>query len=228
VVEACQKIENLVFPKYYPEYSSEKIITMDWMTGVHLSEFKNSDSQIANKIGQALWDFYMYQIHILRKVHADPHPGNFLINSENQLVALDFGCMKQIPTEFYVPYFELINKEVIDNKDFFKAKLFELEILRADDSKEEIEYFTQMFYDLLSLFTQPFQSETFDFSDEVFFQNIAQLGERFSKDTNLRKMNGNRGSKHFIYMNRTFFGLYNLMFDLKAKIVVNEFKKYQD
>lgn len=228
VVEACQKIENLVFPQYYPEYSSEKIITMDWMMGVHLSEFKNTNQEIANKLGQALWDFYMYQIHILRKVHADPHPGNFLVNSENQLVALDFGCMKQIPTEFYVPYFELINKEVIDNKKLFKAKLFELEILRIDDSAEEIEYFTQMFYDLLSLFTKPFQSETFDFSDEVFFQNIAQLGERFSKDTNLRKMNGNRGSKHFIYMNRTFFGLYNLMFDLKAKIVVNEFKKYQD
>jgi predicted unusual protein kinase regulating ubiquinone biosynthesis (AarF/ABC1/UbiB family) len=228
VVEACQKIKNLVFPKYYPEYSSEKIITMDWMTGVHLSEFKNTNQEIANQLGQALWDFYMYQIHVLKKVHADPHPGNFLVNAENQLVALDFGCMKQIPTEFYVPYFELINKEVIDNKTLFAAKLFELEILRADDSKEEIEYFTQMFYDLLSLFTQPFQSETFDFSDEVFFQNIAQLGERFSKDTNLRKMNGNRGSKHFIYMNRTFFGLYNLMFDLKAKIVVNEFKKYQD
>lgn len=227
VAEACQKIENLVFPKYYPEYSSEKIITMDWMTGVHLSEFKNNNQEIANQLGQALWDFYMYQIHILKKVHADPHPGNFLVNADNQLVALDFGCMKQIPDEFYVPYFELINKEIIDNKNFFKTKLFELEILRADDSKEEIEYFTQMFYDLLSLFTQPFQSETFDFSDEVFFQNMAQLGERFSKDTNLRKMNGNRGSKHFIYMNRTFFGLYNLMFDLKAKIVVNEFKKYQ-
>ena len=230
VVEACKKIENLVFPNYYPEYSSEKIITMDWMTGIHLSEFtnKNANQKIANKIGQALWDFYMYQIHILRKVHADPHPGNFLVSSKNELVALDFGCMKQIPNEFYVPYFELINKEVIDNKKLFAAKLFELEILRADDSNEEIEYFTQMFYDLLSLFTQPFQSETFDFSDEEFFGNIAQLGERFSKDTNLKKMNGNRGSKHFIYMNRTFFGLYNLMFDLKAKIVVNEFKKYQN
>jgi predicted unusual protein kinase regulating ubiquinone biosynthesis (AarF/ABC1/UbiB family) len=230
VVEACQKIENLVFPTYYPEYSSEKIITMDWMSGIHLSEFskKNSDQKVANKIGQALWDFYMYQIHILRKVHADPHPGNFLVNNEQQLVALDFGCMKQIPSEFYVPYFELIDKKVINNKELFNEKLFELEILRADDSKEEIAYFTALFYDLLSLFTQPFQSETFDFSNEEFFENIAQLGERFSKDTNLRKMNGNRGSKHFIYMNRTFFGLYNLMFDLKAKIVVNEFKKYQD
>ena len=228
VVEACQKIENLVFPNYYPEFSSEKIITMDWMTGIHLSEFtaKNTDQKTANSIGQALWDFYMYQIHILRKVHADPHPGNFLVDSKNKLVALDFGCMKKIPNEFYIPYFELINKEVIDNKKLFSEKLFELEILRTDDSKEEIKYFTQMFYDLLSLFTKPFQTETFDFSDEEFFENIAQLGERFSKDTTLRKMNGNRGSKHFIYMNRTFFGLYNLMFDLKAKIVVNEFQKY--
>ena len=226
VAEACKKIKNLVFPAYYPEFSSEKIITMDWMTGVHLSEFKNSDPKIANQIGQALWDFYMYQIHILRKVHADPHPGNFLINDQNQLVALDFGCMKSIPNDFYIPYFELVNPEVIENKELFRKKLFELEILRNDDTKAEINYFTQMFYDLLSLFTKPFQSESFDFSDEAFFQNIAQLGERFAKDTNLKKMNGNRGSKHFIYMNRTFFGLYQLLFDLKANIIVNQYQKY--
>lgn len=135
--------------------------------------------------------------------------------------------MKKIPTEFYIPYFELIDKKVINDPKIFNAKLFELEILRTDDTKEEIAYFTTMFHDLLSLFTQPFQASTFDFSDVTFFDNIAALGERFSKDTNLRKMNGNRGSKHFIYMNRTFFGLYNLMFDLKATIVVNEFEKYK-
>ena len=226
VVAACQKIDNLVFPAYYPEFSSEKILTMDWMTGKHLSEFtaENTNQETANKVGQALWDFYMYQIHVLRKVHADPHPGNFLVDENQQLVALDFGCMKSIPNDFYVPYFELINKEIIDNKQLFNAKLFELEILRKEDTAEEIEYFTSMFYDLLSLFTLPFQNTHFDFSDEVFFNNIAQLGERFAKDTNLRKMNGNRGSKHFIYMNRTFFGLYNLMFDLKASIAVNQYQ----
>lgn len=229
VVKACEKIENLVFPQYYPEFSSERIITMDWMTGIHLSEFTaiNNNLDVANKIGQALWDFYMYQIHILKKVHADPHPGNFLVNDANQLIALDFGCMKQIPNDFYIPYFELINKEVIDNSKLFKEKLFELEILRTDDTKEEVEYFTTMFYDLMYLFTLPFQEEHFDFSNPEFFGNIAKLGERFAKDTNIRKMNGNRGSKHFIYMNRTFFGLYNLMYDLKATIVVNQYQKYK-
>ena len=229
VVDACTHIPNLLFPNYYPEYSSDKIITMDWMTGKHLSEYvvTNPNQQQRDQVGQALWDFYMYQVHILRKVHADPHPGNFLVNDKHQLIALDFGCMKAIPNDFYVPYFELINKQVIDDKELFNKKLFELEILREDDSAEEIVYFTEMFYDLLSLFTQPFQEEEFDFSNEGFFENIGKLGERFSKDTNLKKMNGNRGSKHFIYMNRTFFGLYNLMFDLKAKIKVNNFTQYK-
>ena len=228
IAKSCQNIPNLKFPNYYPELSSERIITMDWMEGLHLSEFVkiNTDKNLANKLGQTLWDFYMFQIHHLKQVHADPHPGNFLIDKDRNLVAIDFGCIKQIPDEFYIPYFELIDKKVINNPKLFSAKLFELEILRTDDSKEEAIYFTDMFYDLLSLFTQPFQEENFDFSDPDFFGNIAKLGERFAKDTNLRKMNGNRGSKHFIYMNRKFLGMYNLMFDLKAKIVVNQYQKY--
>ena len=109
-------------------------------------------------------------------------------------------------------------------KNYSLEKLYELEILREDDSPSEIEFFSDMFHELLSLFTQPFHTEVFDFSNPEFFQKIAEMGERYTKSTELRKMNGNRGSKHFIYINRTFFGLYNLMFDLKAKdVVINNF-----
>jgi len=87
----CQRIENLRFPKYYPDLSSEKILTMEWIDGEHLSEFTshNEDRAKGDKIGQALWDFYMYQMHHLKQVHADPHPGNFLIDAEDKLVAID-------------------------------------------------------------------------------------------------------------------------------------------
>jgi predicted unusual protein kinase regulating ubiquinone biosynthesis (AarF/ABC1/UbiB family) len=228
VSNLCKSIENLRFPKYYPELSSEKILTMEWIEGEHLSEFTahNKDRVKSDKIGQSLWDFYMYQIHHLRQVHADPHPGNFLIDSENNLVAIDFGCMKQVPNEFYVPYFELAKPEVINNSELFNTKLYELEILRADDSENEMVYFTKIFHELLSLFTKPFHDNYFDFSDEDFFGKIAQMGEEFAKDTQLRKMNGNRGSKHFLYINRTFFGLYNLLHDLKARIDTKSFEKY--
>ncbi|QDO92600.1 AarF/ABC1/UbiB kinase family protein [Formosa sediminum] len=221
VSEACAHISHLKFPKYYPEWSSERIITMDYMEGEHLSEFTshNTNPEHSNQLGQALWDFYMYQIHVLKKVHADPHPGNFLVSKTGDLIALDFGCMKHIPDDFYIPYFELALKENMNNPELFQAKLYELEILRADDSPEEVTFFTAMFHEMLSLFTQPLHEEIFDFSNAEFFKNIADLGEKYSKNTQLRKLNANRGSKHFIYMNRTFFGLYNLMFDLKAKDV---------
>jgi len=226
VVEACKHIPNLKFPQYYESLSSERIITMDYMEGKHLSEFAtdNNDQELSNKLGQALWDFYMYQIHILKKVHADPHPGNFLISEEGHLIALDFGCMKAIPDEFYKPYFELAQKKCIDNPKAFTEKMYELEILRHDDSKQEIDFFTSMFHELLSIFTQPFHNETFDFSDPEFFNKVGEIGQKYSKSTELRNMNGNRGSTHFIYINRTFFGLYNLMFDLKAEnIKINNF-----
>jgi predicted unusual protein kinase regulating ubiquinone biosynthesis (AarF/ABC1/UbiB family) len=224
----CSEIENLRFPKYYPEFSSEKILTMEWIDGVHLSEFtsKNEDSVKSNKIGQALWDFYMFQIHHLRQVHADPHPGNFLIDDNSNLVAIDFGCIKHVPEEFYFPYFELANPNVINNPIVFKEKLFELEILRSDDTIKEIVYFTAIFHDLLHLFTNPFHDDSFDFSNEEFFSKIAKMGEEFTKDSQLRKMNGNRGSKHFLYINRTFFGLYNLLHDLKATVDTKSYSKY--
>ncbi len=219
IATACKHIPNLQFPTYYKEFSTDRILTMSWMNGIHLSEFTNTDfdQEISNKLGQALWDFYMFQIHQLKKVHADPHPGNFLVSPSGELIVIDFGCMKSIPDEFYVPYFELAKKENIENPEYFKKKLYELEILREDDSLDEIVFFTKLFHEMLSLFTQPFQQDTFDFSNAEFFEKIADLGSKYAKSSELKEMNGNRGSKHFIYINRTFFGLYNLMFDLKAQ-----------
>ena len=228
ITQACAHIPNLKFPKYYPELSSERILTMDWMEGQHLSEFaqNNLDQESANRVGQTLWDFYMYQMHHLKAVHADPHPGNFLVSDNNNLIAIDFGCIKRVPDEFYKPYFELAIKSNIDNPDFFNKKMYELEILRKDDSPQDAKFFTDLFHEMLSLFTTPFNKEVFNFADDTFWNRISELSEKYSKDTELRKMNGNRGSKHFLYINRTFFGLYNLLHDLKATVHVNKYQKY--
>ena len=226
MVADCKHIEHLIFPDYYPDLSNHRIITMDWIDGEHLSEFTkvNTNKVLADKLGQALWDFYMYQMHELKRVHADPHPGNFLVTPKGELVAIDFGCIKAIPDSFYIPYFELAIPENINNPEMFTEKLYELEILTPTDTPEEIDFFSTLFHEMLSLFTQPMHNETFDFSDETFFSKVADLSEKYSKDTQLRKMNGNRGSKHFLYINRTFFGLYNLMNDLGAKVFVNNYK----
>ena len=228
ITEACSMIPNLKFPNYYPEFSCDKILTMDWMEGIHLSEYtaQQNDPEQMKLVGQTLWDFYMYQMHVLKRVHADPHPGNFLVDASGALVAIDFGCIKEVPEDFYVPYFELAQKEAMEDRDFFIDKITTLEILRPDDSEEDSAYITDLFHELLGVLTFPFHNETFDFSDESFWSKVAQMSERLSQDEQIRKLNGNRGSRHFLYINRTFFGLYNLLHDLKADIVVNNYKKF--
>jgi predicted unusual protein kinase regulating ubiquinone biosynthesis (AarF/ABC1/UbiB family) len=228
ITEACSLIPNLKFPTYYADLSCDKILTMDWMEGIHLSEYtaQGIDNREANVVGQTLWDFYMYQMHVLKRVHADPHPGNFLIDDSGALVAIDFGCIKDVPEDFYVPYFELATSEAMQDRSFFIDKITTLEILRPDDSEEDSAYITDLFHELLGVLTFPFHNDTFDFSDELFWAKVAHMSERLSQDDKLKKLNGNRGSKHFLYINRTFFGLYNLLHDLKADIVVNNYKKF--
>jgi predicted unusual protein kinase regulating ubiquinone biosynthesis (AarF/ABC1/UbiB family) len=229
IADQCKAIPHLRFPNYYPKYSSEKILTMDWMEGLHISEYvaqEDQNKEMDHRLGQTLWNFYMFQIHHLKKVHADPHPGNFLIDKDYNLVALDFGCVKAIPDEFYTPYFELSEVDIQENPERFQNILYDLEILRTDDKPDEVVYFTKLFGRLIKVLTLPFTKKEFDFGDPVFWNEINALSETLTSDQELRKMNGNRGSKHFIYINRTFFGLYTLLNDLNAKVNTEDFKKF--
>ena len=72
--------------------------------------------------------------------------------------------MKTVPEEFYEPYFELAQKENINNPELFEQKLYDLEILKPNDSKEEIKFFKKLFHEMLSLFTQPFHNTTFSYN----------------------------------------------------------------
>lgn len=228
ISKAAKKIPNLCFPQYYADWTSTKTLAMDWMQGIHLSEYTAQEhtQEEQNKLGQTLWDFYMFQIHGLKKVQADPHPGNFLVNENDQLIAIDFGCIKAIPETFYIPYFELSKKDNIENDKVFDALLHQLEILLPTDTVEEQQYFTDLFQKMMRLFTLPFQHPVFDFANPQFWEDITDLSKMFADDDQLRQMNGNRGSKHFIYMNRTFFGLYHLLHDLGASIETEHYKKY--
>jgi len=227
---ACKHIEGLVFPKGFTEYSSKYLLTMEWMEGLHLSEYTQSKATIEerNDIAQTLWDFFMYQIHVLQKVHADPHPGNFLVSGNNELIALDFGCVKVLPREFYNPYFELTKMENIKNPKKLLPLLDELEMVLEEDSLADKKLLTDTFKDILSILNQPFQFDVFDFSQPEFFNDLLKLGSTLKDDKRIRKLNGNRGSKHFLYVNRTLFGLLGLMNSLKAgPIKVMNYKKYE-
>jgi len=97
-----------------------------------------------------------------------------------------------------------------------------------EDSLADKKLLTDTFKDILSILNQPFQFDVFDFSQPEFFNDLLKLGSTLKDDKRIRKLNGNRGSKHFLYVNRTLFGLLGLMNSLKAgPIKVMNYKKYE-
>jgi predicted unusual protein kinase regulating ubiquinone biosynthesis (AarF/ABC1/UbiB family) len=216
----CAHIPNLVFPAYYPELSSERVITMDWLDGHHLKEFlqRNPSQEARNQIGQALWDFYDFQIHQLKKVHADPHPGNFLMREDGTVGIFDFGCIKEIPEDFYRNYFMLVDKEVLKDEAKRMEIYTNLEMIHPRDTDKEVVFYSGLFQQLIDLLTLPFTQERFDFGNEAYFQEIYAYMDYLYNLKEIRDSKVARGSRHSLYVNRTYFGLYSILSELKADV----------
>ena len=223
IARDCAPLEGLRFPTYYPEWSNKRIITMDWIEGKMLPEFlkTNPSQEIRNKVGQAMWDFCLFQMKVLRKVHADPHPGNFIVDAENNLCVIDFGCVKEIPSDFFDSYFQLLDPTLLDDKVRLLALYKTLDLLREEDTEAEQKILIATFEEMILLLGKPFRQPSFDFGDDDFFKKIYNMGENIAKDKEIRNMNNARGPKHSIYVMRTMFGIYGLLNQIKAEVKLN-------
>lgn len=223
--KACAVVKNLVFPEYFPELSGKRVITMSWIEGMHLKEFlaTGPSQQLRNQIGQALWDFYNFQQHELRAVHADPHPGNFLITPEGKLGIIDFGCIKEMPDDFYYPFFSTTSTDLLNNKEETIKAFRLLDMIRPNDTPAQVEFYYTQYKEMIELFARPYMTGSFDFSRTEFFDSLYSFGEKISRMPEFKPA---RGVKHFIYVNRTNFGLYNILHELKAEVKTDTFKPH--
>ncbi len=223
ISEASADLDGVHFPKYYSELSSKRVLTMDWLEGMHLDQFlsTNPSQETRNKAGQYLWDMYDYHINNLLKIHADPHPGNFLFDKDGNIGVIDFGCVKEVPEGFYRNYFQLLNPEHFNNKEKLMKLFYYLEFIYETDTEEAKEFFYKLFKESLYLITLPFTVDEFDFADEDYFTKIYAMGEQISKSKDVRKNGAARGSKHTLYINRAYFGLFAILNKLQAKVNTN-------
>ena len=220
ITKACAALDSMEFTKYYPEWSCKKVLTMDWLEGDYLQQFLNNDppQEIRDKAGQVIWDFYDFQIHQLRMLQADSHPGNFLFYDDGRVGVLDFGCVKVLPEEFYNNYFRIHDSTLVNDEAEFETWLYKLNFLNETDKPHEKVLFKQIFTDITLLLCEPFYSEYFDFGDDRFFVRMFEMGERIARTSEIRNSRNSRGPRDAIFINRTYFGLFQLLNNLGARI----------
>lgn len=85
-------------PKIYKEYTTEKVLTMEFISGVKVTDSKILESNGYNRkeIAHKLAVTYIKQVFEYGFFHADPHPGNILVLPNGHICFLDFGMMGSI------------------------------------------------------------------------------------------------------------------------------------
>jgi len=107
--------EDIIVPEIYWEYTSRRVLVMEFMEGV-----KVTDLAALHRIGvdpqavaQLVTDAYCEQLFLHGMFHADPHPGNLLVrrgpNGNPVLVMLDFGLCRKYDDKFRLGYARMVN-----------------------------------------------------------------------------------------------------------------------
>jgi len=89
------KNKNIIIPKLYEKYSTKKILTMDFIDGVELNDIKKVKERKynINKLVKIGLDSILKQVFIDGFFHADPHPRNIIIVSDDEICFVDFGIV---------------------------------------------------------------------------------------------------------------------------------------
>ncbi len=103
--------DDVVVPEILWEYSTRRVLTMEFMEGTKITDAetlqrKELDTQA---VAQLVTDIYCEQLFLHGMFHADPHPGNLLVQPGPTLVMLDFGLCRQYDDTFRLRYAKMTN-----------------------------------------------------------------------------------------------------------------------
>ena len=211
--------DKVVTPKWIPELSTGRVLTMTFIEGNHLSEFLETNPSRDEKdlFGQLLWDFFHQQIKDRDEVHADTHPGNFLFTPDKKLGVIDFGCIKHFPDHFFLNYLRLLPTHLDRNEEKIKKLYDQLDVLKCDpDTNKKEKIFYEFCKNYGYTFSLPYMENQFDFADEEY-KNLIK-----GYTNNAPVTHEPRGNKHFIYSTRVHLGLYHFLMKLGATVSTKE------
>ena len=85
-------------PEVLWDYSTHRVLTLQRVTGTHLSEIlrESSSSWDRRELARTLMDVYLRQLFMVGVFHGDPHPGNLLVTEQGKLALLDFGLVGRV------------------------------------------------------------------------------------------------------------------------------------
>ncbi len=205
-------------PKYFPEVSSSRLLSMSWLEGEPLKDVVERSQECRNQIARNMFRAWYVPFYYYGIIHGDPHLGNYTFRKDNSVNLLDFGCMRIFPAKFVQGVTNLYNALLHNDMDLaveaYKSWGF------TNPSKELIEVLNGW----AAFLYGPIMDDRVRLIDEtqrgVYGREVAAKVHQ-----ELRKVGGVEPPAEFVFMDRAAIGLGSVFLHLRAEI--NWYQEFQ-
>ena len=204
--------ENIVVPRLFEEYSTRRVLTMEYLDGVHLDEFlSQKPSQDERDRFAALMMRASFRIaHTAKIWYSDSNPGNYLFLKSGELGLIDFGCCRVFNEEEWT-YYRDVYHSFLAGKEAYRETTMRTLKLNPDipHEAENIKYIEELhiWYCEYLLY-----DGAYDFGDEAKMKRGIELLALIPKKGFYRSRPVNT------WISRHLIGLRSIAFRLKARV----------
>ena len=114
-------VDNVRVPKAWPELSTGRLLTLDWLEGTRMLAHKNDPLPVRNELARAMFSAWWFPFSRFGVIHGDPHLGNYTVFSRGGKPAginlLDYGCVRIFPPKFVQGVVDLYHGLLHDDDD---------------------------------------------------------------------------------------------------------------
>lgn len=209
---AFSKEDGVVVPRVYPELSTRRVLTMDYLEGVHLHDFlaakPSQDERDRYAALIVMSNFRLSYSHNL--LHADPHPGNYFFMPDGRVGLIDFGCCCRY-TEEEIDFMSEAERAIEGSEEMLRCALIragDLTPRHAADSKR-----MNLMRKWADWVWEPMRREgVFDFGDPDYFRRGTEIYGELTRRRYFRSLPLNT------WLGKTFIGMRALLARLGARV----------
>jgi predicted unusual protein kinase regulating ubiquinone biosynthesis (AarF/ABC1/UbiB family) len=134
-------------PKVYDAVSTKRVIVLEFLEGVKINQVETIEQMGLDipLILQRLAQIYIHQVAVDGMLHADPHPGNILVDREGRIIILDFGMVIRIDESFKPHMIKFAVAVAHRDIDGMVNEMYELRIVEPGTNKAILRDLAELF-----------------------------------------------------------------------------------
>ncbi len=214
-IELFQEIfassEEILVPKVFEKFSTERLLTMNFLEGKKLLEYKNRSKEDRKKLAINMFNAWYFPFYKYGIIHGDPHLGNYSANENLQINLLDFGCIRVFKPTFVNGVINLYHAIMHDDEDLAVSAY---ESWGFENINKELINILNIWAKFL--YSPLLENKVRKMQETNSTAYGAEAANKVHRE--LKKIGGVKPPKEFVFMDRAAIGLGSVFLHLNAEL----------